>query len=183
MCDGVPNLPASGQRERSKACESRRRPGSLGRETSGRRRAATVPGVWQSIDVPCAEGMRLETEVIALREVRRASDNALGAPSFEGLRPAAGSASHAKRMNRSADTRRELTLRQQLWKRGLRFGKNVEALPGKPDIVFVKHCAMRRGRGDRNREVYPEQVFRCSRSCESAVSSPMSAFAGMQERR
>lgn len=39
-------------------------------------------------------------------------------------------------MNRSSDTAHECALRSLLFKRGLRFRKNVRALPGKPDIVF-----------------------------------------------
>jgi len=59
------------------------------------------------------------------------------APSFAGLKPASESASLAKRMNRSADTKHELLLRSELWRRGLRFRKNRADLPGKPDIVFL----------------------------------------------
>ena len=58
-------------------------------------------------------------------------------PSFAGLTPASSSASLAKRMNRSADTKHELLLRRELWRLGLRFRKNAANLPGKPDIVFV----------------------------------------------
>lgn len=39
-------------------------------------------------------------------------------------------------MNRSSDTAHECLLRTLLWRRGLRYRKNVRALPGKPDIVF-----------------------------------------------
>jgi DNA mismatch endonuclease, patch repair protein len=60
------------------------------------------------------------------------------APSFTGLRPASASASSAKRANRSSDTVHERLLRRAIWRRGLRFRKNVAALPGKPDIVFTK---------------------------------------------
>jgi DNA mismatch endonuclease (patch repair protein) len=59
------------------------------------------------------------------------------APSFVGLKPASEAASSAKRMNRSADTAHEKLLRGTLWRRGLRFRKNVPSLPGKPDIVFA----------------------------------------------
>jgi DNA mismatch endonuclease (patch repair protein) len=57
-------------------------------------------------------------------------------PSFEGLIPASAASSRAKRMNRSVGTRHEHMLRSALWRLGLRFRKNVAALPGKPDIVF-----------------------------------------------
>ncbi len=39
---------------------------------------------------------------------------------------------------KSKDTRPELSLRRELWLRGLRYRVNVKALPGKPDIVFTK---------------------------------------------
>src|SRR6266852_3760749 len=58
-------------------------------------------------------------------------------PSFAGLKPASHSASLAKRMNRSTDTIHERLLRSTLWRRGLRFRKNLKGLPGKPDIVFA----------------------------------------------
>ena len=38
---------------------------------------------------------------------------------------------------RSKDTEPELMLRKALWKSGLRYRKNYNNLPGKPDIVFV----------------------------------------------
>jgi DNA mismatch endonuclease (patch repair protein) len=40
-------------------------------------------------------------------------------------------------MNRGKDTTQERTLRTLLWRSGLRYRKNVKALPGKPDIVFT----------------------------------------------
>lgn len=39
---------------------------------------------------------------------------------------------------RSTDTRMEVELRSSLHRRGLRFRKNVAALPGKPDIAFLR---------------------------------------------
>ena len=39
---------------------------------------------------------------------------------------------------KSKDTRPELSLRRELWSRGLRYRVNVKTLPGKPDIVFTK---------------------------------------------
>lgn len=41
------------------------------------------------------------------------------------------------RSNKSKDTKPELLLRSELWKRGLRYRKNYKKLVGKPDIVFV----------------------------------------------
>jgi DNA mismatch endonuclease, patch repair protein len=59
-------------------------------------------------------------------------------PSFAGLKPASAAASSAKRANRASDTAHEILLRQALWRRGLRYQKNVSHLPGKPDIVFTR---------------------------------------------
>ncbi len=36
------------------------------------------------------------------------------------------------------DTKIELLLRKELWKRGFRYRKNYRKLPGTPDIVFIK---------------------------------------------
>ena len=58
-------------------------------------------------------------------------------PSFSGLKPASERSSRAKRHNRRTDTQHEKMLRRELWRIGLRYRKNVEALPGKLDIVFV----------------------------------------------
>ena len=57
-------------------------------------------------------------------------------PSFNGLSPASQVASLAKRQNKRRDTLHELVLRRELWRAGLRFKKNIETMPGKPDIVF-----------------------------------------------
>lgn len=43
------------------------------------------------------------------------------------------------RSNKCKDTKPELMLRKELWRRGLRYRKNYKPLPGKPDIVFL--CA------------------------------------------
>lgn len=58
-------------------------------------------------------------------------------PSFIGLRPASVASSRSKRANPRRDTMHELILRRELWRIGLRYRKNVETMPGKPDIVFV----------------------------------------------
>ncbi len=58
------------------------------------------------------------------------------APSYQGLQPASTSASRAKQVNKRRDTGPELLLRRAVWHMGLRFRKNVESLPGKPDLVF-----------------------------------------------
>ena len=38
---------------------------------------------------------------------------------------------------RCKDTKIEVTLRKELWSRGLRYRKNVKTIPGKPDIAFI----------------------------------------------
>ncbi len=65
-------------------------------------------------------------------------------PSFEGLRPASESASAAARgASAKTNTRCELVLRRELWRRGLRYRIHYDALPGRPDIVFPKrHLAV-----------------------------------------
>lgn len=58
--------------------------------------------------------------------------------SYIGLEPSSEHASAAARgASRKRDTKPELVLRKALWRRGLRYRKNVKGLPGKPDIVFV----------------------------------------------
>lgn len=42
---------------------------------------------------------------------------------------------------RSKDTRIEVGLRKALFARGVRYRKNVQSLPGKPDIVISKYSA------------------------------------------
>jgi DNA mismatch endonuclease (patch repair protein) len=59
-------------------------------------------------------------------------------PSFADLKPASEASSLAKRHNRRTDTQHEMLLRRELWRMGLRYRKNVDTLPGKPDIVFVR---------------------------------------------
>lgn len=59
-------------------------------------------------------------------------------PSYKGLKPASELASRVKRNNRRVNTKPEMMLRSELWKKGLRYRVNVKNLPGKPDIVFSK---------------------------------------------
>mgnify|MGYP003526270245 CR=1 FL=1 len=40
---------------------------------------------------------------------------------------------------KSKDSQIELLLRKELWRRGLRYRKNVKKLPGCPDIVLTKY--------------------------------------------
>jgi len=88
------------------------------------------------------------------------------APSFSGLKPASEAASLAKRMNRSAATAHERLLRGVLWRRGLRFRKNVSNLPGKPDIVFPSERVTVFCDGDfwhgRNWRRLSAQLLKCS---------------------
>lgn len=61
-------------------------------------------------------------------------------PSFQGLRPASKKASAAARgASAKANTRCELILRRELWRRGLRYRLHAPGLPGRPDIVFSKY--------------------------------------------
>ncbi len=39
--------------------------------------------------------------------------------------------------NKSKDTKPEILLRKELWRRGLHYRKNYKLLEGKPDIVFL----------------------------------------------
>ena len=41
------------------------------------------------------------------------------------------------RSNKSKDTKPELILRKELWRRGLHYRKNVKTIVGKPDIAFL----------------------------------------------
>ncbi len=41
------------------------------------------------------------------------------------------------RSNKSKDTKPELLLRKELWRRGLRYRKNCKKVIGTPDIVFL----------------------------------------------
>lgn len=40
---------------------------------------------------------------------------------------------------KAKDTKIEIILRKALWKKGYRYRKNYNKLPGKPDIVFQKY--------------------------------------------
>lgn len=40
---------------------------------------------------------------------------------------------------KSKDTKIEVILRKELWKSGIRYRKNYDKLPGKPDIVLTKY--------------------------------------------
>jgi DNA mismatch endonuclease (patch repair protein) len=58
-------------------------------------------------------------------------------PSFAGLVPRSRAASAAARgASAKKNTRCELVLRSELWRRGLRYRVHADDLPGRPDIVF-----------------------------------------------
>lgn len=57
-------------------------------------------------------------------------------PRYSSFKPASEAASRIKQRNRSRDTKAELLLRKELWRRGLRYRLHAPDLPGKPDIVF-----------------------------------------------
>ena len=58
-------------------------------------------------------------------------------PSFAELRPASPRSSRAARgASAKIDTRCELALRRELWRRGLRYRVHYPGLPGRPDILF-----------------------------------------------
>ena len=57
-------------------------------------------------------------------------------PPFSNFRPASHTSSRVKRRNRSRDTKVEVLLRKELWRRGLRYRLHARDLSGKPDIVF-----------------------------------------------
>lgn len=60
-------------------------------------------------------------------------------PSFRGLQPASKKASAAARgASKKKNTRCEVALRQELWRRGFRYRVHVPDLPGRPDIVFTR---------------------------------------------
>jgi len=59
-------------------------------------------------------------------------------PRFSNFKPASETASRIKQRNRSKDTKAELLLRKELWRRGLRYRLHASDLPGKPDIIFVR---------------------------------------------
>jgi DNA mismatch endonuclease (patch repair protein) len=59
-------------------------------------------------------------------------------PRYSNFTPASEMASKIKQRNRSRDTRSEVLLRKELWRRGLRYRIHSPDIPGKPDIVFRK---------------------------------------------
>lgn len=59
--------------------------------------------------------------------------------SFKGLEAASTTASSiARAASKKKNTRCEIALRKELWRRGLRYRLHHERLPGRPDVVFVR---------------------------------------------
>ncbi len=66
-------------------------------------------------------------------------DPAMKCPTFKGLKPSCERASAAGRgSSLKGNTKPELLVRHELWKKGLRYRKNVSGLPGVPDLVFSR---------------------------------------------
>ena len=57
-------------------------------------------------------------------------------PRYSSFKPTSETASRIKQRNRSRNTKAEVLLRKDLWRRGLRYRLHALDLPGKPDIVF-----------------------------------------------
>lgn len=57
-------------------------------------------------------------------------------PRYSQFKPASALASTIKKSILNRDTKTELELRRELWRRGLRYRVSVSRLLGKPDIVF-----------------------------------------------
>jgi DNA mismatch endonuclease (patch repair protein) len=57
-------------------------------------------------------------------------------PRFSSFKSTSETASRIKQRNRSRDTKAEVLLRKELWRRGLRYRLHALDLPGKPDIIF-----------------------------------------------
>lgn len=53
------------------------------------------------------------------------------------MKKTAAQISHNMRQIKNKDSVIELTLRRELWHRGLRYRKNVKSIFGKPDIAFI----------------------------------------------
>jgi DNA mismatch endonuclease, patch repair protein len=58
-------------------------------------------------------------------------------PRYSRFRSTSVLASDIKKRNRARDTKAELILRREIWRRGLRYRLHV-TMPGKPDLVFTR---------------------------------------------
>ena len=59
-------------------------------------------------------------------------------PSYRDQRPSSRRASQVLAATSSERTKPELLLARSLWARGLRYRKNMRAMPGRPDLVFCR---------------------------------------------
>lgn len=60
-------------------------------------------------------------------------------PRYESFRPRSPAASRVGAGNRRQDTTPEILLRKALWATGVRYRLHPTALPGRPDLVIVRH--------------------------------------------
>lgn len=61
-------------------------------------------------------------------------------PSYVGLNPASLAASAAGRgASKKGNTKPEIALRRELWRRGLRYRLHLKDIPGQPDLTFQRH--------------------------------------------
>jgi DNA mismatch endonuclease (patch repair protein) len=58
--------------------------------------------------------------------------------SFCGLAPSSAAASRVGKGNRATDTKPELQLRSLLWSQGFRYRLHARAVPGRPDLIFIR---------------------------------------------
>ena len=74
---------------------------------------------------------------IILTQLCRGGDKAISTPQFAGRSPSSSAATSVGRANAKGRSLVEDYLASELWQRGIRFRRNVDSLPGKPDIVIV----------------------------------------------
>lgn len=60
-------------------------------------------------------------------------------PRYENFRPRSATTSRVGAGNRRQDTTPEILLRKALWAAGVRYRLHPPALPGRPDLVIVRH--------------------------------------------
>jgi DNA mismatch endonuclease, patch repair protein len=68
-----------------------------------------------------------------------ATKRATAVPRYENFRPRSASASRVGAGNRRQNTTPEILLRRALWAAGVRYRLHQAALPGRPDLVLVRH--------------------------------------------
>lgn len=113
--------------------------GDLGRFRNVQAQAVAQVGLLGRDTAAIPSSVEPENMRMTNRTSRRHVARERRTPSFAGLSPASPKATAAARAaSRKTDTRCEVLLRSALHARGLRFRVNVAALPGRPDIVFVR---------------------------------------------